>query len=85
MSARTLPRRLLLGPGPSNVHPRVLAAQGQPLIGHLDPAFLTILDRVQSGLADLFGADLSRAVGDDETTFTGANLTRVVRSPRRST
>lgn len=35
--------------------------------------------------ANLFGADLSRAVGDDETTFAGANLTRVVRTPRRST
>lgn len=35
--------------------------------------------------ANLFGADLSRAVGDDETTFAGANLTRVVRTPRRTT
>ena len=55
MPTRSLPRRLLLGPGPSNVHPRVLAAMGQPLLGHLDPAFLEILDRVQAGLADLFG------------------------------
>ena len=38
-----LPRRLLLGPGPSNVHPRVLAAQASPLLGHLDPVFLEIL------------------------------------------
>jgi len=55
MSALALPRRLLLGPGPSNVHPRVLAALAQPLVGHLDPAFLGLLDRVQAGLADLFG------------------------------
>src|SRR4029077_3138443 len=34
--------RLLLGPGPSMVHPRVLRAMSTPLIGHLDPEFLTI-------------------------------------------
>lgn len=50
-----MPRRLLLGPGPSNVHPRVLRAMAQPLVGHLDPAFLTLLDRVQEGLRTLFG------------------------------
>src|SRR4029450_9961895 len=52
---RTLPRRLLLGPGPSNVHPRVLRAMAQPLVGHLDPAFLAVLDRVQAALRRLFG------------------------------
>ena len=52
----TAPRhRLLLGPGPSNVHPRVLRAMAQPLYGHLDPVFLEILDDVQSGLRALFG------------------------------
>ncbi len=50
-----LPRRLLLGPGPSNVHPRVRAAMAQPMIGHLDPAFLAILDEVQERLRRLFG------------------------------
>jgi alanine-glyoxylate transaminase/serine-glyoxylate transaminase/serine-pyruvate transaminase len=50
-----LPSRLLLGPGPSNVHPRVLRAQAQPLVGHLDPAFLAILDEVQERLRGLFG------------------------------
>src|SRR5262249_59559064 len=53
--ARPLPRRLLLGPGPSNVHPRVLRAMAQPLVGHLDPAFLALLDRVQAALRRLFG------------------------------
>ena len=55
MSLVSLPHRLLLGPGPSNVHPRVLAAQAQPLIGHLDPAFLAMLDEVQDRLRRLFG------------------------------
>ena len=50
-----LPRRLLLGPGPSNVHPRVLAAMSQPLVGHLDPAFLAVLDEVMERLRGLFG------------------------------
>jgi alanine-glyoxylate transaminase/serine-glyoxylate transaminase/serine-pyruvate transaminase len=48
-------RRLLLGPGPSNVHPRVLRALARPLLGHLDPAFLALLDEVQAGLRRLFG------------------------------
>ncbi len=51
----SLPRRLLVGPGPSNVHPRVLAAQASPLLGHLDPVFLEILDEVQQRLRSLFG------------------------------
>ncbi len=51
----SLPHRLLLGPGPSNVHPRVLAAQASPLLGHLDPVFLEILDGVQERLRRLFG------------------------------
>lgn len=50
----TLPTRLLLGPGPSNVAPAVLEAMAQPLVGHLDPAFLDVLDEVQAGLRTLF-------------------------------
>lgn len=49
--------RLLLGPGPSNVHPRVLAAMGEPLLGHLDPAFLALMDEVQERLRQLFHTD----------------------------
>jgi len=47
--------RLLLGPGPSNAHPRVLAAMAQPLLGHLDPVFLALADEVQERLRSLFG------------------------------
>ncbi len=47
--------RLLLGPGPSNVPRAVLDAMAEPLLGHLDPAFLAILDGVQQRLRDLFG------------------------------
>ena len=47
--------RLLLGPGPSNAHPRVLAALATPLVGHLDPQFLALMDEVQERLRRLFG------------------------------
>ena len=39
--------RLLLGPGPSMVHPRVLRSMATPLVGHLDPDFLDILSDVK--------------------------------------
>lgn len=42
-----LPPRLLLGPGPSNAHPRVLAALAMPPIGHLDPKYLEIMEDVK--------------------------------------
>lgn len=36
-----------MGPGPSDVHPRVLQAMAMPLIGHLDPEFVTIMDEIK--------------------------------------
>ncbi len=48
------PRRLLLGPGPSMVHPRVLHALSTPLLGHLDPAFVTVMDDIQTLLRQTF-------------------------------
>ena len=48
------PSRLLLGPGPSLVHPRVLRAMSAPLLGHLDPEFLTIMNQVQTLLRAVF-------------------------------
>src|SRR5258705_9626347 len=38
------PERLLMGPGPSNPYPEATAALGLPMLGHLDPAFLAVLD-----------------------------------------
>jgi alanine-glyoxylate transaminase/serine-glyoxylate transaminase/serine-pyruvate transaminase len=49
-----MPDRLLLGPGPSNAYPEVLAALGQPLLGHLDPEFLRILDETSDRLRAAF-------------------------------
>ncbi|MBN3887458.1 MAG: alanine--glyoxylate aminotransferase family protein [Nostoc sp.] len=43
-----IPSRLLLGPGPSNTHPTVLQAMNTSPVGHLDPAFLALMDEIQS-------------------------------------
>ncbi|MBG1259292.1 alanine--glyoxylate aminotransferase family protein [Nostoc commune] len=43
-----IPSRLLLGPGPSNAHPAVLQAMNTSPVGHLDPAFLALMDEIQS-------------------------------------
>ncbi len=43
-----------MGPGPSNVHPRVLAALAQPTIGHLDPAFVGMMDELKQLLQYAF-------------------------------
>ena len=48
------PPRLLLGPGPSLVHPRVLRSMATPLVGHLDPYFLEIMGRTQDLLRYVF-------------------------------
>lgn len=48
------PHRTLLGPGPSPVHPRVLEALALPVVGHLDPKFLEIMDQSMAMLRDLF-------------------------------
>jgi alanine-glyoxylate transaminase/serine-glyoxylate transaminase/serine-pyruvate transaminase len=48
------PVRLLMGPGPSNADPRVLRAMATPVIGHLDPAFLAIMDETMSWLRQVY-------------------------------
>lgn len=46
--------RLLLGPGPSMVHPRVLRAMTTPLLGHLDPQFIRLMNEIQELLRMVF-------------------------------
>lgn len=48
------PVRVLMGPGPSDVHPRVLAAMARPTIGHLDPEFVRMMDEVKALLQYAF-------------------------------
>lgn len=48
------PQRILMGPGPSDVSPRVLSAMAKPTIGHLDPAFVGMMDELKAMLQYAF-------------------------------
>ncbi len=48
------PVRTLMGPGPSDVHPRILSALGRPTIGHLDPLFVEMMEQIKSMLQYAF-------------------------------
>ncbi len=48
------PRRVLMGPGPSGADPSVLAAMGLPILGHLDPEFMRIMDECQRMMRQIF-------------------------------
>ncbi len=52
-----VPERLLLGPGPSPVSPRVMQALGSPIVSHLDPAMMALLDDLRARLGWAFGAE----------------------------
>ena len=54
LPVRTLPVRTLMGSGPSEINPRVLQALAQPPIGHLDPAFVGLMDEVKDLLRYAF-------------------------------
>ena len=54
MTSFISPKRILMGPGPSNVHPRVLEAMARPTIGHLDPKFIELMDEVKEFLKYAF-------------------------------
>ncbi|WP_432468474.1 pyridoxal-phosphate-dependent aminotransferase family protein [Agarivorans sp. Z349TD_8] len=48
------PRRILMGPGPSDISPQVLQAQSRPIIGHLDPLFVNMMDEIKALLQYAF-------------------------------
>src|SRR6202049_4837356 len=48
------PARVLLGPGPSNIHPRVMKAMLSPVVGHLDPDFIKVMDDIKKMLRIVF-------------------------------
>src|SRR6188508_2999138 len=50
----TAPPRLLMGPGPSDVSPSVLKAMSQPLVGHLDPVFVKMMEEIKAMLRATF-------------------------------
>ncbi|MEZ5206221.1 MAG: alanine--glyoxylate aminotransferase family protein [Acidimicrobiales bacterium] len=50
----TLTDRVLMGPGPCNPYPEVIEAMGRPLLGHLDPEFIALLDETNERLRTVF-------------------------------
>ncbi|MBV9896478.1 MAG: aminotransferase class V-fold PLP-dependent enzyme [Chloroflexi bacterium] len=54
MSVKSAPERILMAPGPSNLHPRVVQALIAPLVGHKDPYFLDLLDETADLLRHVF-------------------------------
>ncbi len=75
-----LPRRLLLGPGPSELDPEVLRAMTRPPLGHLDPALLEILADVQDGLREAFrtGYEVTLALSGTGTSGMQASLANTI-------
>ena len=65
------PQKVLLGPGPSTVHPRVLQALSLPVMGHLDPAFFQVMDDVCEMLCMVFHTENTMTV-PISSTGTGA-------------
>lgn len=51
------PQRTLMGPGPSDVNPRILEAMSRPTIGHLDPIFVAMMDEMKALLKYAFQTD----------------------------
>ena len=66
------PSRILMGPGPSDVSPRVLGALSRPTIGHLDPEFVALMDQIKVLLLERLDCDTDlrfvRAVRADRCT-----------------
>ncbi|MBO0811393.1 MAG: alanine--glyoxylate aminotransferase family protein [Microlunatus sp.] len=60
--ATPIPERRLFGPGPSNPYPEATAGLGLPLLGHLDPDFLRILDEVCEMLRTVWGTSNARTL-----------------------
>jgi alanine-glyoxylate transaminase/serine-glyoxylate transaminase/serine-pyruvate transaminase len=75
-----MPPRILLGAGPSNAHPRVLAAQLQPIVGHLDPTFIRVLDDIKELLRYAWQTDneFTIAVSGTGSAAMEASLANVV-------
>ena len=71
------PQKVLLGPGPSTVHPRVLQALANPVMGHLDPAFFQVMDDVCEMLREVFHTE-NKMTLPISSTGTGAMETACV-------
>jgi len=78
--------RLLLGPGPSLISPRVMRALGAPMLSHLDPQFLAIMDDTRARLARVFKAperSFAFAVSGTGTSAMETTVANLVQPGRR--
>ncbi len=71
------PIRTLMGPGPSDIHPRVLRAMAANTVGHLDPYYLKIMDDTQKMLRQLFGTENQLTMAISATGSAGMECTVV--------
>ena len=71
------PLRTLLGPGPSDIHPRVLDAIGKPTVGHLDPYYLQLMNDLQEMLRGLFRTQNEMTMAISATGSAGMETTIV--------
>lgn len=80
LTANGVPERLLLGPGPSNADPAILEVMSAPLVGHLDPFFLQVMDGIQEMLRQVFltSNDLTLAVPGTGTAAMEAAVANLV-------
>jgi alanine-glyoxylate transaminase / serine-glyoxylate transaminase / serine-pyruvate transaminase len=79
--------RILLGPGPSLIAPRVMRAMAAPVLGHLDPDFVPMLDEVRASLRRVFRADddaLTLATSGTGTSAMEAAIANVTRDGSRA-
>jgi alanine-glyoxylate transaminase/serine-glyoxylate transaminase/serine-pyruvate transaminase len=77
--------RMLLGPGPSMIAPRVLRVMSAPMLSHLDPDFVRIMDDVRDGLVRLFKADAQTLALATSGTGTSAMEAAVANTVRDGT
>ena len=71
------PVRLLMGPGPSNPHPAVLRAASAPVLGHLDPVYLTILGETAEMLRQVYQTSNALTLAVPGTGFSGMEASLV--------
>lgn len=71
------PVRVLLGPGPSVIHPAVLQAMGKPTVGHLDPFYLDLMNALQAKLRAVFQTQNEMTMAISATGSAGMEATVV--------
>ena len=71
------PVRVLMGPGPSDIHPRVLEAIGKPTVGHLDPYYLQVMSDLQGLLRSTFRTQNEMTLAISATGSAGMEATVV--------